>query len=55
MRFVTEDAQKVVGAHWGFEADPVKCAQAIIAHLDAKREALKLRPMMYEVQDAAAG
>jgi len=55
LRFVTGDVQEMVGAHWGFEADPSRMAQAMIEHLNHKRQALKLRPMMYEEQDAAAG
>jgi carbon-monoxide dehydrogenase catalytic subunit len=54
-QFATEDVEKMVGAKWGFEPDAEKMAAAIIEHLDRKREALKLKPMMYEVQDQAAG
>jgi carbon-monoxide dehydrogenase catalytic subunit len=54
-QFTTQDVDEMVGAHWSFEADPIRCAHQVIAHLNAKREALKLRPMMYEAQDAAAG
>jgi len=54
-RFVTQDVEKMVGAHWAFEPDPIKCAQQMIEHLNAKREALKLKPMMYEAVDQAAG
>ena len=54
-KFVTEDVEKIVGARWAFEADPVKAARLMIEHINEKREALKLRPMMYGVEDAAAG
>ncbi len=54
-QFVTRDVERMVGARWAFEADPLECARQVIAHLDAKREALKLKPMMYEAQDQAAG
>ena len=54
-KFVTEDVEEMVGAKWMFEQDPVKAAQLIIDHLNEKREALKLRPMMYETEDQAAG
>ena len=47
-RFVTGDLEGLVGARFAFESDPVKAADLIVAHLDRKREALKLRPMMYE-------
>ena len=35
-----------------FEADPSKAADLICAHLDKKREALKLRPMLHDTQPA---
>lgn len=47
-RFVTEELEGIVGGRFAFESDPAKAAQIIVAHLDKKREALKLRPMMYE-------
>jgi carbon-monoxide dehydrogenase catalytic subunit len=54
-KFVTEEVEKLVGARWAFEADPVKAARLMIEHINQKREALKLRPMMYQTEDAAAG
>jgi len=53
-RFVTEGLEELVGARFAFESDPVKAAELIVAHLDRKREALKLRPMMYEALPAIA-
>jgi carbon-monoxide dehydrogenase catalytic subunit len=47
-RFVTEELEGMVGGRFAFESDPIKAAQLIVAHLNRKREALKLRPMMYE-------
>ena len=47
-RFVTEEIEGLTGGKFAFESDPIKAAQRIVAHLDSKREALKLRPMMYE-------
>ena len=41
---MTED----YGACFAFEADPIKAAHLMIEHIDGKREALKLRPMMYQ-------
>jgi carbon-monoxide dehydrogenase catalytic subunit len=35
------------GACFAFEADPVKAAHLMIEHMNRKREALKLRPMIY--------
>lgn len=40
--------EEMVGGYYAFEADPVKAAQLMIEHMNKKREALKLRPMMYE-------
>jgi carbon-monoxide dehydrogenase catalytic subunit len=54
-KFATEDVERLVGARWAFESDPVKAARLMIDHMNQKREALKLRPMMYETEDAAAG
>ncbi len=47
-KFVTEDIEAITGGKWGFESDPLKMAQMMIAHIDKKRKALNLRPMMYE-------
>jgi len=47
---MTED----YGACFSFEADPVKAARQMIDHIDKKREALKLRPMLYEYESAPA-
>ncbi len=54
-QFVLQDVERLVGAHYDFEADPIKAARMMIAHIDRKREALKLRPMMYQPQEKAAG
>jgi carbon-monoxide dehydrogenase catalytic subunit len=51
-RFVTEEIESLTGGRFVFESNPAKAAQIIVAHLDRKREALKLRPMMYEVAPA---
>jgi carbon-monoxide dehydrogenase catalytic subunit len=45
--YLTGGMEKDFGAHWVFEDDPIKSAQGIIKHLDKKRKALKLDPMMY--------
>ena len=47
-RFVTEEIAGITGGRFAFESDPIKAARLIVAHLDQKREALKLRPMLYE-------
>jgi len=53
-RFLTEDMEQLVGGKWAWEPDPVKAAHMMIEHIDRKRAALKLRPMMYEQQEAVA-
>lgn len=47
-KYVTEDVEKITGGKWAFEQDPLKMAQIMIEHINKKREALRLRPMMYE-------
>lgn len=44
---LTKKFENICGANFAFESDPVKSADLIIKHLDKKREALKLKPMMY--------
>jgi anaerobic carbon-monoxide dehydrogenase catalytic subunit len=46
-KFVTEDVESITGGKWAFESDPVQMAKIIIEHIDKKRQALKLKPMMY--------
>ncbi len=48
--YLTKGMEKDFGACWVFEDDPIKAAHGIIEHLDRKREALKLDPMMYPVK-----
>jgi carbon-monoxide dehydrogenase catalytic subunit len=48
MNFVTEEVEGITGGKWAFESDPVKGAHLMINHIDKKRRALKLRPMMYK-------
>jgi len=47
-RFMCEELEEIVGGKYAFEVDPVKAAHLMIDHIDKKREALKLRPVMYE-------
>jgi carbon-monoxide dehydrogenase catalytic subunit len=53
-KYVTEDVEKITGGKWAFEPDPIKMAQIMIAHMNKKREALRLKPMMYELQPQEA-
>ncbi len=45
--YITKDIEKIVGGRWAFEIDPVKAAHIMIDHIDSKRKALKLAPMLY--------
>jgi carbon-monoxide dehydrogenase catalytic subunit len=40
--------EEMVGAKFAFESDPIKAAHLMIEHMNKKRKALKLKPMMYE-------
>ena len=44
-KLITEDLKSTVGGAFIFEPDPIQAAQAILDHIDAKREALKIAPM----------
>jgi len=47
-RYLTDEIEQDVGGKWAFEEDPVEAAHKMLRHIDSKRKALKLRPMMYE-------
>ncbi|MBI2868757.1 MAG: anaerobic carbon-monoxide dehydrogenase catalytic subunit [Chloroflexi bacterium] len=38
--YLFKDMEKLYGGKWAFEADPIKAAQLMIAHIDSKRKAL---------------
>ncbi|HUT75040.1 MAG TPA: anaerobic carbon-monoxide dehydrogenase catalytic subunit [Armatimonadota bacterium] len=44
------ELEDLVGARWAFEEDPIKAAALMMDHIDRKRAALKLRPMMYPTE-----
>ncbi|OGV61862.1 MAG: carbon-monoxide dehydrogenase catalytic subunit [Lentisphaerae bacterium RIFOXYB12_FULL_65_16] len=46
-QLLTEGLEDIVGGKFSFEEDPVKAAQLMMRHMDKKRKALKLRPLMY--------
>jgi len=50
--YLTDGMEADYGAKFGFEKDPFKAAKLIIDHLDAKREALHLTPMIYPPRPA---
>ena len=51
-KYLTDEMEKDYGGRFAFEKDPMKAAQLIIRHLDGKREALHLQPMLYEPRPA---
>ena len=53
-RLVTEELEGMTGGRFAFEPDAVKAADLIVEHIDRKRAALKLRPMMHEPPPPAA-
>ena len=46
-RYVTDELEATVGGKFAFESDPIKAARLMIAHIDKKRAALKLKEAMY--------
>jgi carbon-monoxide dehydrogenase catalytic subunit len=44
--FLTRDVEGITGGKFNFEDDPVKAARLMIAHMDKKRAALNLKPML---------
>ncbi len=56
--YLLDEMERDYGAKFSFESDPIKAAHEMIAHIDKKREALKLRPMLHEgttMSDALVG
>lgn len=50
--YLTDGIEKDLGAKFAFEKDAYKAAHLIIDHLDKKRAALKLSPMLYDPRPA---
>ena len=46
-KFLTEDVEQILGGKFSFEDDPVQAAHLMMDHMDKKRTALGLRPLMY--------
>ena len=46
--YLTNEVEGVMGGKFAFEEDPVKAAHMMIRHIDLKRKALKLGPVMYK-------
>lgn len=47
-KYLTEEIEAEVGGKWAFELDPIEAAHKMLRHIDKKRKALKLKPMLYE-------
>ena len=45
--YLTKGLEEVCGGRFGFSDDQLKMAELMISHIDKKRQALKLKPMMY--------
>jgi len=45
--YLTKDLEAIVGGRFEFCDDPIKMAKLMIAHIDKKRKALNLKPVMY--------
>ena len=45
--FLCNELESIVGGKFAFEPDPIKAARLMIDHINKKREALKLKPVMY--------
>jgi carbon-monoxide dehydrogenase catalytic subunit len=46
-RYLTQEIETEVGGKWAFEANPTEAAHHMLRHIDNKRKALKLKPLMY--------
>jgi len=46
--YLTTGLEGIVGGRFEFCDDPLKMAELMIAHIDRKRQALKLKPVMYQ-------
>jgi carbon-monoxide dehydrogenase catalytic subunit len=52
-QYLTEGMEDDFGGKLAFEQDPVKAARLMIEHINQKRQALNLSPMMYETPEPA--
>jgi len=50
--YMTSGMEEDYGATFAFEPDPIKAAHLMLDHINKKRAALKLRPMLYEPEAA---
>jgi len=47
-KYLTQEMEEEFGGKWCFEPDPIEAAHQMLRHIDKKRKALKLKPMMYK-------
>jgi carbon-monoxide dehydrogenase catalytic subunit len=47
-KYLTGEIEAETGGKWAFEADLIEAAHKMLRHIDKKRKALKLKPMIYE-------
>ena len=45
--YLTSGIAEEVGGRWVFELDPIESAHKMLRHIDERRKALKLKPVMY--------
>ncbi len=48
LKYLTEEIEQETGGKWAFQEDPIETAHMMLRHIDKKRKALKLKPMLYE-------
>ncbi|MCD6407096.1 anaerobic carbon-monoxide dehydrogenase catalytic subunit [Candidatus Aerophobetes bacterium] len=46
--FLCSEVENILGGKFAFESDPIKAAHLMIEHIDKKRKALKLRPLIHK-------
>lgn len=46
--FLCNEIENTLGGKFAFESDPIKASHLMINHINKKRQALKLKPVMYE-------
>ena len=47
-KLLCEEMESITGGKFNFEGDPIEAAHQMIDHIDKKRKALKLKPMIYK-------
>lgn len=52
--YLCRGLDEIIGGKFAFEPDPIKAAHLMIKHIDKKREALKLAPVMYQQETGSS-